>query len=241
MRSGTRGEGGGRGAPARKTHISGYSPTNVNCQKSANQTLAEKRALCLHGCARSGIQTNGIFMKNSLQKKQAENPRKQILTTAADSVAASWELLGVSPHARICSNHRVDRKVQDWFCQRLASPLALLQHRSQTLSERVCRPCGLKIRNAAELYNFIKRYVTFDRPEGELDDGEQSVEQDDGDDGRRKCHLENLETHSPKLKMNFEETKILNHSLVLRCPLYSVVLELFFFYLLVRQVPFRNS
>ena len=186
-------------------------------------------------------------MKNSLQKKQAENPRKQILTTAADSVAASWELLGVSPHARICSNHRVDRKVQDWFCQRLASPLALLQHRSQTLSERVCRPCGLKIRNAAELYNFIKRYVSSDRPEGEQDDGEQFVEQDDGDDGRRKWHLENPATHSPRLQMNFEETKtvksLFSYSLSSLLGFW-VVLELFrlfFSDLLVRQVQFRNS
>ena len=55
---------------------------------------------------------------------------------------------------------------------------------SQTLSERVCRPCGLKIRNAAELYNFIKRSVSSDRPEGE---NIEAVEpDDDDDDGRRK-------------------------------------------------------
>ena len=82
--------------------------------------------------------------------------------------------------------------------------MALLQHQSQTLSERVCRPCGLKIRNAAELYNFIKRYVFSDRPE---DENIEDVEQDDGDDGRRKWYLENPVIHSPRLQMNFEETK----------------------------------
>ena len=123
--------------------------------------------------------------------------------------------------------------------------MALLQHQSQTLSERVCRPCGLKIRNAAELYNFIKRYVTSDRPEGEQDD--EQDEQDDGDDGRRKWHLENPATHSPRLKMNFEETKTVKSlfSSSLSSLLgFWVVLELFrvfFSDLLVRQVPFRNS
>ena len=31
----------------------------------------------------------------------------------------------------------------------------------------VCRPSGLKIRNAAEMYNFIKRSASSNRPEGE--------------------------------------------------------------------------
>ena len=31
---------------------------------------------------------------------------------------------------------------------------------SESLSKRVCRICGRKIRNAAELYNFIKEAVT---------------------------------------------------------------------------------
>ena len=32
-------------------------------------------------------------------------------------------------------------------------------NRSKTLSDRVCKPCGRKIRNAAELYKFLKEAV----------------------------------------------------------------------------------
>ena len=64
-------------------------------------------------------------------------------------------------------------------CESIGFPLV---HRSQTLSERVCRPCGIKIRKATELYNFIKSSVS-DRPEA-------AVEQDDDDDdGRTKRQL----------------------------------------------------
>ena len=43
-------------------------------------------------------------------------------------------------------------------------------------------PCGLKIRNAAELYDFMKRSVSSDRPEGE---NMAAVEPDNDDDGRQ--------------------------------------------------------
>ena len=33
--------------------------------------------------------------------------------------------------------------------------------RNENLSERVCRPCGRKIRNAAELYSFIEKAVSI--------------------------------------------------------------------------------
>ena len=56
-------------------------------------------------------------------------------------------------------------------------------------SERVCSPCGLKMINAAELYNFMKRSVSSDRSEGE---NIEAVEPDDDDDGRRtEWHLAN--------------------------------------------------
>ena len=32
-------------------------------------------------------------------------------------------------------------------------------NQSESLSDRVCQPCGRKIRNASELYNFIKEAV----------------------------------------------------------------------------------
>ena len=42
--------------------------------------------------------------------------------------------------------------------------------RSESLSERVCRPCGRKIRNAAELYNFIKEAVSSTKAQEEKSD-----------------------------------------------------------------------
>ena len=37
--------------------------------------------------------------------------------------------------------------------------------RNETLSERVCRPCGRKLRNAAELYSFIEKAVSVEADE----------------------------------------------------------------------------
>ena len=40
--------------------------------------------------------------------------------------------------------------------------------RNENLSERVCRPCGRKIRNAAELYSFIEKAVSNTNVEDDL-------------------------------------------------------------------------
>ena len=55
----------------------------------------------------------------------------------------------------------------DLDLDRACESIGFTLHRNQTLSntERVCRPCGVKIRNAAEIYNFIKRSASSDRPE----------------------------------------------------------------------------
>ena len=42
------------------------------------------------------------------------------------------------------------------WCGSIGLPLS----RNQNLHKRVCRPCGPKIRNAAELYNFIENAVS---------------------------------------------------------------------------------
>lgn len=43
-------------------------------------------------------------------------------------------------------------------CGSIGLPLS----RNQNLSERVCRPCGRKIRNAAELYSFVEKALLAD-------------------------------------------------------------------------------
>ena len=60
------GEGEGRkGASAKKTHIVGYSLTNVNCQQTTNQRLAEKRALCCMATFMwMNINVNGLANQN---------------------------------------------------------------------------------------------------------------------------------------------------------------------------------
>ena len=81
-------------------------------------------------------------------------------------------------------------------------------HRNQALSERICIPCGLRVRNAAELYNFIKRSVSSDRPEGE---NIEAVEPD-ATPPEKMAHGE----------PGIEETKTVKSYLVLRCRFYSV-------------------
>ena len=127
------------------------------CQKSANHSLAEKRALCLHDwidCARSGIQTN-----RKLQKKTGGKPKEANPDDSCRFCRCNLRVAGSkSSCENLFLNHRVDRKV----VRGSASPLAQFStEASQTLSERVCRPCVLKIRNTAKLYNFIKRYAIF--------------------------------------------------------------------------------
>ena len=42
-------------------------------------------------------------------------------------------------------------------------------YRSETLSDRVCKPCGRKIRNAAELYKFVKSAVSSTTSQNQID------------------------------------------------------------------------
>ena len=96
----------------------------------------------LHDYTHAIIQTkfNGMFMYKyySCKKlpkklwKEAKNPRKQILMTAADSLAASWELLRVSPHARICSNRSYWQESPGLILAEACESIGFTLHWSQT-------------------------------------------------------------------------------------------------------------
>ena len=60
-------------------------------------------------------------------------------------------------------------------CGSIGLPLS----RNQNLSERVCRPCGRKIRNAAELYSFVEKALLAD----------VDLNGEAGCEDRRKRHL----------------------------------------------------
>ena len=56
---------------------------------------------------------------------------------------------------------------QDLILAEGCESISFKLQRSETLSEGVCRPCGRKIRNAAELYNFVKELVSLTLAKGE--------------------------------------------------------------------------
>ena len=110
------------------------------------------------------------------------SPHERLLKRALHSIPLIWPI-----RANLLKTGRLTLTLAE-ACESIDFTL----HRNQTLSEQVCRPCGLKIRNAAELYNFIKRSASSDGPEGET----------------YRTTLEKMAHGEPgRLKMNFEETK----------------------------------
>ena len=65
--------------------------------------------------------------------------------------------------------------------------------RSKNLSDRVCRPCGNKIRNAFELYNFVKKAVSLSQAKEEIIVAEPVSDAESDDDRRIKRQLPSTE------------------------------------------------
>ena len=141
---------------------------------------------------------NSIHIRNSKktlkrgQKPKEANPDWQLQILSLQ-VQSYWELVLMREFVQ---TDRIDRKVQDWFWQRLASPLALLctevKHALWSKNKKCCRT----------LWFYEKICIFW-----------QTRRWKHGSCRTRqwwwwetKWHLPNLVIHSSRLKMDFEET-----------------------------------
>ena len=83
-------------------------------------------------------------------KLEVESPREATTITTADFVERV-----LNQREQECPSRRKESAelILAVCCGSIGLPLS----RNQTLSKRVCRPCGPKILNTAELYNFIEK------------------------------------------------------------------------------------
>ena len=79
----------------------------------------------------------------------------------------------------LLGENQLHLKINFWPSGKVESAGLILAHccgsiglrltRNENLSERVCRPCARKIRNAAQLYSFIEKAVSNTIVEEDLD------------------------------------------------------------------------
>ena len=96
--------------------------------------------------------------------KGQESPSKTVKTITADSVALVSLLWEEGLPLKVYFHRLEEKKVRGWFWLNVAARLGFSQ--KEKLSEQVCRPCGRKIRNAAQLYSFTEKAVST---EGDVD------------------------------------------------------------------------
>ena len=115
------------------------------------------------------------------------------------------------------SGRQDSQKTQNLILANACESIGFELNRSETLSDRVCKPCGRKIRNAAELYKFVKEAVSSTIVKEQND----TVSDDLGERSKRqlpstvttdrnepkKSHNENKESTCVKSKSLFLDTE----------------------------------